>query len=67
MIKMGAITYNIVAIIKCIIKYGGVLDEELGSRWWVCFDYDRDFVFQEHCIGLILQLIYLIDLHYMAH
>jgi hypothetical protein len=56
---MGAITYTIVAILKCIIKYGGVLDEKLRSRWWVCFDYDRDFMFQERRIGLILQLIYL--------
>jgi len=51
---MGAITYNIVATLKCITKYGGVLDEKFGSRWWVCFDYDRDFMFQEHCIGFIL-------------
>jgi hypothetical protein len=56
---MGAITYIIVAILKCITKHGGVLDEDLGSRWWACFDYDRDFMFQEHRIALILQLIYL--------
>jgi hypothetical protein len=32
--EMGATTNHIIAILlKCIAKYGGVLNEKFGSRW----------------------------------
>jgi hypothetical protein len=34
--KVGIIAHNITTILlKCMVKYGKVLDEEFGSRW-VC-------------------------------
>jgi hypothetical protein len=33
-VEMGATTNHIIAILlKCIVKYGGVLNDKFGSRW----------------------------------
>jgi hypothetical protein len=47
---------NIITIfLKCIAMYGRIFDEEFGSRW-ACLGSDEFFLFQKHCIKVILQL-----------
>jgi hypothetical protein len=44
-VEMGATTNHIIAIcLKCIAKYGGILNEKFGSRW-VCLGCGGDCVF----------------------
>jgi hydrogenase/urease accessory protein HupE len=69
---VGAIVENIIAIIlQSIVKFGGLVEEQLASCW-VCFGCDKDSMFQGHHIGITMQVKenttpYFIGVCYMAH
>jgi hypothetical protein len=47
--EVNATTNNItVILLKCMVKCGGILCDELGLRW-VCLNYYGIFAFQKHC------------------
>jgi transposase-like protein len=46
--EVSATTNKItIILLKCMVKYGGILCDEIGLRW-VCLNCYRNFVFQEH-------------------
>ncbi len=45
---------NIIILLKCMVKYGRILCDELGLRW-VCFNCYGNFVFQEFCFRITSQ------------
>jgi hypothetical protein len=53
--EVNATIDNIIIIfLKCMVKYGGILCDELSLRW-VCLNCYGNFVFQEHCFQVISQ------------
>jgi hypothetical protein len=52
-VEVGAIiNYITTILLKCMVKYGGVLCDEFHSRW-VCLGCYGDYVFLKHYIGVI--------------
>jgi hypothetical protein len=53
--EVSATTNNItIILLKCMVKYGGILCDELRSRW-ACLNCYGNFVFQEHCFQVTSQ------------
>ncbi len=53
--EVSAITNSItIILLKCMVKYGRILCDELGLRW-VCLNCYGNFVFQELCFQVTSQ------------
>lgn len=71
-VGVGANANNIFMVLymKSTIKYEGVLNEWLGSKW-VCLSCDREFVFQGVHIGNFTfkfnVVLFLIGVHCITH
>jgi hypothetical protein len=56
--EVSAIINSItIIVIKCMVKYGEILCDELGLRS-VCLNCYGNFVFQEHCFQVTSQFKY---------
>jgi hypothetical protein len=70
--EVNATTNNInIILLKCMVKYRGILCDEFDLRW-VCLNSYGNFVFQEYCFQITSQFKskvtpFFISVHQMAH